>query len=325
LRLIAAHLKDINETLQAQTALMSMREFPRILYDMVVEATDNNPDTASFSHLFFVYHPDTDWTGGFHRLIKKKPLSPRFCMHTNQLDSAVLYMKAVRAYLNQLAVYNKGWDKRPTSIKFHLLIPAYRPLVMIDPIKFPDDLGDFEVHGKIHNSHPLVWMHVSDDQQRFLKDIGFWKPPGVGFFESLGGFIGLCDKPRELAGLRVLGDALLELDNDTRYSHRDSIERDDSEDSDGSDGSGGREDNNNNHPGQGRRSKGHPRSYSEDTTRKHKKHSSNRPSSSGQNTRQRSEVRDNDETRKPRSRATRSKSHHNSTTSRRESKSRVKS
>jgi len=43
LRLIAAHLMDINETLQAQTALMSMRKFPGPVYDMIVEATDNNP------------------------------------------------------------------------------------------------------------------------------------------------------------------------------------------------------------------------------------------------------------------------------------------
>jgi len=331
LQLITAHLKDINETLQAQTALMSMREFPRAVYDMVREATDNNPDTASCSHLFFVYHPDTDWTGGFHRLVMKKPLSPRFCMHTNQLDSAVLYMKAVRTYLNRLAEYDRKRGKPRPSVKLHLLIPAYRPLVMIDPVKFPNDLGDFEVHGKIHNSQPLVWIHVSEDQEHFLTDIGFWKPPKIGFLDWVAGLVGFSDAPINLAKLRVLGNARPEPDSDdeTDSDYEDSVERDSSDDDSSNDDSSdddSSDDDSSNDGGHGRRSRSRSRGYSKDTSHKPSRHSLNRPSSSRAKTRQRSEVRDKRAKASggSRSRATRSKSRHTSTGCHRKSRSRAK-
>lgn len=90
LQLIASHLKDINDTLQAQTALMSIEKFPQAVYDLIEEALHNHQDTDEVSHWFFVYHPDTIWTPGFHRLVMARGLHRRFCGHSSQLDAAVV-------------------------------------------------------------------------------------------------------------------------------------------------------------------------------------------------------------------------------------------
>lgn len=176
LHLIAQNLKDVNETLQAQTALMSIEKFPQAVYDLVEEALHNFQDDDEVQHWFFVYHPDTIWTPGFHRLVTQRGLHKRFCGHSNQLDAAVVFMLAAREYAERT---NRNGDKRKVNrrVKLHLLVPAYQPVLLKDPVRFPAALGDFAIHGKIHNSTPLVWMNVPPDQEANLVGIGRWQPP----------------------------------------------------------------------------------------------------------------------------------------------------
>ncbi|ETS74398.1 hypothetical protein PFICI_14264 [Pestalotiopsis fici W106-1] len=185
LQLIASQLKDMNDTLQAQTALLSIEKFPQAVYDIVEEALHNYQDTDDISNWFFVYHPDTLWTPGFHRLVKDKGLHRRFCGHSNQLDAAIVYMLAAREYSERAARNANKTGKSKRKIRLHLLIPAYQPVLIKDPVRFPEALGDFMVHGKIHNSTPLVWINIDQDQEHCLSGVGRWRPPSQKWFEAM--------------------------------------------------------------------------------------------------------------------------------------------
>lgn len=203
LQLIASHLKDINDTLQAQTALMSIEKFPQAVYDLIEEALHNHQDTDEISHWFFVYHPDTIWTPGFHRLVMARGLHRRFCGHSSQLDAAVVFMLAARDYSERSARHAGKHGKQNRGIRLHLLIPAYQPVLIKDPVKFPDALGDFVVHGKIHNSTPLVWINIDADQENCLSGVGRWQPPSPKWFEAM------FNQP-EMPKTRELGRQLVE-------------------------------------------------------------------------------------------------------------------
>lgn len=198
LQLIASHLRDINDTLQAQTALMSIEKFPQAVYDIIEEALHNYQDTDEVSNWFFVYHPDTIWTPGFHRLVIDRALHRRFCGHSNQLDAAVVFMLAAREYAERAARHANKNGRQNRHIKLHLLIPAYQPVLIKDPIRFPEALGDFVVHGKIHNSTPLVWINIDGDQEHCLSGVGRWQPPNLTWFEAM-------FNQQEMAKTRELG------------------------------------------------------------------------------------------------------------------------
>ncbi|AEO70718.1 uncharacterized protein THITE_2132160 [Thermothielavioides terrestris NRRL 8126] len=44
--------------------------------------------------------------------------------------------------------------------RFHLIIPAYRPMLIIDPLIFPEELYPLTIRGLVHNSQPLVWFDL---------------------------------------------------------------------------------------------------------------------------------------------------------------------
>ena len=73
-----------------------------------------------------------------------------------------------------------------------------QPVLIRDPVRFPDALGDFTVHGKTHNSQPLVWMNVPEDQECRFSGVGRWEPPRQTWLESI-------VKPQEIAAVRELG------------------------------------------------------------------------------------------------------------------------
>ncbi|KAI1078790.1 hypothetical protein F5B20DRAFT_571342 [Whalleya microplaca] len=196
LKLIAARLEQIGDTLEAQTTLMAQQLFPQYVYDMVQERLGATSGKCE-SHWFFIYHPDTDWYPGFCKLVAEKRLGRRFCGWTNQLDTLFLFMMAVRKEIGATGERYKEKGHRP--IKFHILVPAYQPVIVTDYLSFPssDSIGDFVIEGKIHNGHPLVWMNVPGDQERFLHDIGNWKPPPPGLVDWLLQSMGARRKPTE--------------------------------------------------------------------------------------------------------------------------------
>jgi hypothetical protein len=161
MQLIAARLKDIGDTLEAQTALMAQNLFPQYVYDLIQEGLITTSSDRNCSHWFFVYHPDNVWSPTFIKIMRNnKRLSRRFCGYTTQLDTLFVYMLAARREIVKIErrARRRGEFVRP--VKFHVLIPAYQPVVITEFVSFPKEVGDFVIEGKIHKSKALVWLNV---------------------------------------------------------------------------------------------------------------------------------------------------------------------
>jgi hypothetical protein len=214
LQKIAAHLNDISDSLAAQTALTAPETFARHVYQSIYQGINNNAHDVHHEHWFFVYHPDTDWYPAFHWKITKERLKKNFCGYSNQLDSVVIFMLAARTELAKERKRAKKLGKPMRNVVFHLLIPAYRPLVITEPLAFPKELSPFVVEGEIHNSNELVWLNLPEEQEDLLFNVGNWKPPPLSLLESIGIALGMTDMPPEHGEPRVLGTVREVADNE---------------------------------------------------------------------------------------------------------------
>lgn len=206
LQLIAARLKDISTALAAQTALIAQKDFPQYVYEMVSERLGTTSDDPNYEHWFFVYHPDNDWYPKFYHLLEARPLGPAFCGYTNQIDTAFSFMVAARRYIHrerERRAYKQGRSVRPVML--HLLIPAYEPIIIVEALKIPEEIGDFVMEGRVNSNKPFVWMNLPEDQKKYLLDIGQWIPPTPGWWEVAMSKLGWADQPLMLKEARVLG------------------------------------------------------------------------------------------------------------------------
>ncbi|KAI0439236.1 hypothetical protein F4803DRAFT_54559 [Xylaria telfairii] len=205
LQLIDAHLKSMATSLAAQTALIAQKDFPQYVYDMIWERITQTSLDGVYDHWFFVYHPDNDWYPGFFHILKSKPIGPEFCGYTNQIDTAFAFMLAARARIGkkERKARREGRTVRPT--KLHLLIPAYQPLLILEALKIPDEIGDFVMEGRIHSNREFVWLNLPKDQRHYVQDIGQFDPPVQGWFGWAMSGIGLADMPPKLGQPRILG------------------------------------------------------------------------------------------------------------------------
>ncbi|EUC42996.1 hypothetical protein COCMIDRAFT_102023 [Bipolaris oryzae ATCC 44560] len=121
--------------------------FAQPVYDFIKEEIDNIDEAEADKHRFFVYHPDTNWYGGFRRLIREDPLPPTFCAKSDDLDALCQYMQCVRAQCGK-------------DVIFHLLIPAWGRISIKEPLHFPDCLQPFQVKGRKHKGKPYVEFNL---------------------------------------------------------------------------------------------------------------------------------------------------------------------
>jgi hypothetical protein len=168
LKKIAAHLKVISDSTAAQMSLKAPSKFAKQVYRFVqMRLAQTGRDSKN--HWFFIYHPDTDWHPSFHKRLSKRKLGESFVGLSNQLDALVLFMVVVREVQAKLPKANK----KPT---FHILMPAYRPFVIPQPLIFPPELDPFCVEGQIHNGNPYVWLNLPYVIPGLLKDVGIFQP-----------------------------------------------------------------------------------------------------------------------------------------------------
>ncbi|KAF1972070.1 hypothetical protein BU23DRAFT_508760, partial [Bimuria novae-zelandiae CBS 107.79] len=206
LHLIAAHLKDMSTALAAQTALIAQKDFPQYVYEMVSERLGTTSNDPTHEHWFFVYHPDNDWYPRFYQLLEAKPLGPAFCGYTNQIDTAFSFMIAARQYINRdrdRRAQKQGRTSRP--VMFHLLIPAYQPIIIVEALKIPEEVGEFVMEGRVNSNKPFVWMNLPGEQKNYVVDIGQWVPPTPGWWELTMSKLGWAEDPLVLKEPRVLG------------------------------------------------------------------------------------------------------------------------
>src|SRR2546423_347384 len=58
------------------------------------------------------------------------------------------------------------------DVTFHLLIPAWSPIAILEPLHFPDDLQPFYIEGLKHQGKPYVVFNLPAAPQNLLKGIG---------------------------------------------------------------------------------------------------------------------------------------------------------
>ncbi|RSM20339.1 hypothetical protein CDV31_000834 [Fusarium ambrosium] len=151
LNVISDHLRDTNTITVSGAG--GPDGFARAVYDLIQKKVDDVDQTERHMHRFFVYHPDTNWYGAFHRLIRETPLPPEFCAKSDNLDTICLFMQDVRRRLMEES--NKGKD-----VIFHLLIPSWYSITIKEPLHFPDSLHPLRIEGEKHKGKELVEMNL---------------------------------------------------------------------------------------------------------------------------------------------------------------------
>ncbi|KAF5856444.1 hypothetical protein ETB97_007336 [Aspergillus alliaceus] len=168
LRAIAGHLKSMSETQRAELALAGGAAFAENIYVMLkskIEKSNNELDW------FFVFHPDTDWTYHFEEKLRTKGLLGRnFIGIVHDLDALVAFMSSVRD------VYATRHPRRKQPF-FHLVIPAYEPIIVPTPLLVPEKLHPFRIEGDIHRGTYLVWMNLPGVDESAIQNIGLFQPP----------------------------------------------------------------------------------------------------------------------------------------------------
>jgi len=205
LHLIAARLKDVSTSLAAQTALIAQKDFPQYVYDMIRERLGQTSDDPLYDHWFFVWHPDNDWYPKFYNLLEAKPLGPAFCGYTNQIDTVFSFMIAARRHIQEREFRLRKQGKACRPVMLHLLIPAYQPIVIVEALKIPEEMGEFVVEGRVNSNKAFVWLNLPADQKKYVVDIGQWIPPVPGWWEMAMAKLGFAEEPLVLKEPRVLG------------------------------------------------------------------------------------------------------------------------
>ncbi|RMJ18569.1 hypothetical protein CDV36_001688 [Fusarium kuroshium] len=151
LNVISDHLRDTNTITVSGAG--GPDGFARAVYDLIQKKVDDIDEPERHMHRFFVYHPDTNWYGAFHRLIRETSLPPEFCAKSDNLDTICLFMQDVRQRLMEES--NKGKD-----VIFHLLIPSWYSITIKEPLHFPDSLHPLRIEGEKHKGKELVEMNL---------------------------------------------------------------------------------------------------------------------------------------------------------------------
>jgi len=105
------------------------------------------------THFFYVWNPDTDWYQTFEERQREEPLGSNFGGYHTDLGTICLWMSRNRHVLRETTSYG-------TEAVFHLLIPAYCPIVTDQPIIFHQSLFPLVITGQRHQGSDFVWFNL---------------------------------------------------------------------------------------------------------------------------------------------------------------------
>ncbi len=139
----------IHGEIQAHTGLEAPKKFSEIVMHYLESETSTVHGDA-LDHLYFLYHPDTDWHGWFWHRMKNRPFPDNFLGMSEHLELICAFMLFTRRNLRR--------SRR--SARFHLLIPSYRPLAVRQPYVFSEELYPLTIHGVRHDAQTRVWLNL---------------------------------------------------------------------------------------------------------------------------------------------------------------------
>lgn len=173
-------LMEIGDTIKAQTALQAQRDFPGHVYEFLEHQiiktrskvlprrrpnffsrrVPENPASEP-EHYFFIYHPANDWQPKFFETLRKKAkqgiVLKRFMGLSENLHIICWWMKAIRDWIH---------THRPEQLQpeFHLLMPAYRSVFIVEKCTFPEELYPLAIEGQTDASGPYVQLNLMKEQ-----------------------------------------------------------------------------------------------------------------------------------------------------------------
>lgn len=155
----------IHGEMQAQTGLDAPKKFSEIALHYL-ESETSTVHGDGLDHVYFLYHPDTDWHGWFWHRMKHRSFPDNFLGMSEHLELLCAFMLFTRRNLRR--------SKR--SARFHVLVPSYRPLAVKQPYLFSEELYPMTIHGVRHDAQTRVWLNlpgaVGVPSDRFeLKDV----------------------------------------------------------------------------------------------------------------------------------------------------------
>ncbi|CVL09107.1 uncharacterized protein FMAN_14253 [Fusarium mangiferae] len=151
LNIICNHLGDAN-TITVSGA-SGPDGFARPVYDFILKSISDIDPRERHMHRFFVFHPDTNWYGAFHRLLGKNRLPAEFCAKADNLDTICRFMQDIRKTLIEESSAGR-------KVVFHLLIPSWYTIHIREPLHFPASLHPLRVKGEKHKGKELVEMNL---------------------------------------------------------------------------------------------------------------------------------------------------------------------
>ncbi|KUJ09084.1 uncharacterized protein LY89DRAFT_788490 [Mollisia scopiformis] len=115
-------------------------------------------EMAAFSdpeehHFFYVWNPDPDWYPRFEEQNLSTPLGPNFGGYHTDLPTLCLRMSVDRTTLANTTTYGR-------DAVFHLLCPAFQPVVIEQKIVFHDTLFPLVITGQQHRGFKFVWFFI---------------------------------------------------------------------------------------------------------------------------------------------------------------------
>lgn len=134
-----------------------------------IEMKTKQTSSYKMKHFYFVYHPDTDWHPRFATLTAQKELA----------DSFIGLCEDLTYYASGCSIFefNSNFQKKCGSNPiFPLLMPAYRPQVIEEPIAFAQSFQPLHIHGFIHRKSPWVALNLFEADIEKLDGIGIWRP-----------------------------------------------------------------------------------------------------------------------------------------------------
>jgi hypothetical protein len=178
LQKIGEVLGDIKEEMMLANSLQVQGSsgdygFARHVYDFVQMKIDGVEDDDEKHHCFFVYHPDTNWYPAFRRLVRQNPLPPSFCGKSDNLDKLCQYMQSLRESNTPVDIKadKKARDEIKVNTIFHVLIPAWAPIAILEPLHFPQDLQPLLVEGLCHQGRPYVALNLPAAPRHLLNGV----------------------------------------------------------------------------------------------------------------------------------------------------------
>jgi hypothetical protein len=191
---IGENLKGINNELRNSNSLTVQGShgehgWAQYVYNFIEQRIEETAEASGKEsarklheqHRFFVYHPDTDWYPSFRKLITRSPLPPYFVAKSDNLDQLCISMMLVReALIEDYGDAGKG-------IVFHLLIPAWYPFEILEPLHFPDELQPLQVEGLKHKGKPFVRFNLPAAPRELLNGIENVRDPrGLDTLSEIG-------------------------------------------------------------------------------------------------------------------------------------------